>query len=499
MGWPAAALLAVVAVGLLGSPALGSAGARGVLPAAAPTAASTGLWAWGAFDNTSYQTEYLGAYIDTLNSTTGNLSSSAAIAAEVEASHALYEDYVVVNATAPAAGVRAVTVSAVAVATSSFALVIAGDLPAAGTYSNTSAVPLVNTTSVFWVTVQAADLYRIASNYTYANGSLALSNEQIASWAAVNETAVAYHWPSYTMNANGTETVAYATVGSAALTWAAATYSANFTPALTLVEAPLTVGAHWNDSTRAHVTGWSGWAVATALRSNATNTSAYTTGVTSLNATASLGYNFSVVRAQSVAFPNGTTGTAYTIDSVQNGSTGGTSYTLWDGLVLLPSGTALPPAAALRPSVLLERALPAAVSSVPTSQAIVTSAGFPVAADSEVASGTTLSAAPLSAGTAEAKIGAVAPPARPAAASAPVATGTAPTTSSTTSTPGPTNTNPPTSSNPPPAPRSPIATVPPAKSAAAPFEIPVPVLALLVAGIAAAVVAVNLVRSRSEP
>lgn len=480
-GVGAAGLLAVVAI--LALPG-GLAGA-----AAAPaTPASTGVWAWGAFSNTTYVSEAVGAYANSLNLTNGNLSATVADVAAVEELHAELGAFALLNASAPSSGTRAVSTSAVSVVNDSGLVAVTGDLPAAGTYGPTTPVPLVNTTCYYAVRLVEISADSVRANYTYTNGSLALVNEQVNVWTGVNTTIVAYDWPSYSANANGTTTLRYTTSALVTLGWVAESLVASFSPALTLVQAPLSVGKTWNASSNVTVTGSEAYAVVSAARSGATNTSSIAASATSLNASGTLQLSFTVVGAQSVIPPNGTEETGYTI-AVTSGGTLAGAYTLWDGLALLPSGTS-GGAAPKRPATLMDPAIAAAAPGTMT-EPIVSAAGFPVA--TTTASGSSaLVTAPITPSESQSQIATAGTPAKPVTArvpstsSPPTAAPSGPSVPTTSPTP-PATTAPPTTS-------VPVTAHPTAASKPNPLT---PVyLVGIVAGIALAFLAVGLYRRR---
>lgn len=444
--------IALLAIALVPAASAGPA----ALSASTPVTASTGVFAWGAFDNATYQSEYLGAYADSLNLTSGNLSSSRAVVAELVADHALYGSFAVVNVTAPSSTTRSVVVSAISIANYSAIVEVVGTLPKVGTYSPGAPVPLANLSAVYYASIVEVQAYKAYSNYSLVNGTLALANEHVASWAAANDTWIAYHWPGYTNNANGTITVTSTTAAAVALSFVGQTFRANFTPALPLSKAPLSVGKTWNASTQATIVGWSAYASASAYSNGKTNVTAHNSGGTSLNTTTKLGFSFDVVASEQIVFPNGTTGTGYTIATSENGTAGG-AYTLWDGLVILPAGSS-PPVAAHLPTPYAVPDAPAATSG-PVTEAVVSESGLPVATNAMVSSGTTLSTAPLTPAQAKAQITATATPVEPTTAVAPPVT-SPPTLAGASGTPPSTSSPPPPTSNPPPATSNPTPTKP---------------------------------------
>jgi|GEM_PF-3383470 len=421
------------------------AAAAAPLPAAAVPAASAGsdVWAWGAFENATYTSEYVGAYADLLNLTGGNISAAGAFVAEVESLHAEYGAFTVINGTAPTATTRSLESIAIAVANYSGGIIVVGDLPAAGTYAPGAVVPLVNTTSYYVASILEVSAYVAFTNYTLVNGTLSLTDEHLEAFTGVNTTIIAYDWPTVTNNANGTTTVAYTTAGFTVLAWVGENVSATFTPAVPLAVAPLSVGETWNATTQANVTGWAAYAAAVAYATPNASAASATSGVFSLNASVTLAFDFAVVGSETVLFPNGTQETGYLIAATEGGSTSG--YVLWDGLAILPvSGT--PPAATLKPATLVDAEATVSSTAGPATQAVVTGSGLPVATHAEVAAGTTVETAPMSPDTAQGRISTQGTPARPAAPTAPSTT--SPPVTTTPSTPPPASSPPPATSSP---------------------------------------------------
>ncbi|HYK92971.1 MAG TPA: hypothetical protein VEY07_02885 [Thermoplasmata archaeon] len=404
----------MVGLALVAIPVVASAAAA---PAAgAPAAPPTGTWAWGALANATYQAETIGAYSDLLNLSSGNLSGAVGVVAEVQQLHAEYGAFAVVNASAPTTGSRYVEAQAAALANVSGVVVVAGDLPSAGTYAPGSPVPLSNQTGAVAVSIKAVSVEVAFANYTVANGTLGLVNEHVEAVTAMNASEVAAHWPSISTDANGSTTVRYGTAFSVAVGWMAENVSIAFSPALPISEAPLYVGKSWNATTSATVTGWAAYAAATAAGNGTTNVSAFHSGAASLNTTASVGFSFLVTGSETVIFPNGTTGTGFEVVATPS-SGSAVGYQLWDGLVVLPSAPA--PAAAPVASG-GSSALVARPSTLPTSgsSAVVGGSGWPLAAPAGVGSSGSISTAPMSGSSARTQVSAAGTPSKPVRAPA---------------------------------------------------------------------------------
>jgi hypothetical protein len=490
--------LPMLSVGLVALFLVPAGGAAPLATHPAPAvAASTGQWAWGAYSNTTYSMEELGAYADSLNLTNGNLSATNAYVAALEELHAEQGAFVVVNASAPSNSTRAIHTSAIAIVNESGLVAVAGDLPAAGTYGPHSPVTLVNTTCYYAVRVLEISAYVVDANYSYVNGSLALANEQVKVWTGINTTVIAYDWPTYTANANGTTTLRYTTSAYVMLGWVGEVVNATFTPALTLVQAPLSVGKTWNATSNVSVAGWAAYAVAAAASNGATNSSTSSQGVTTLNASATVQFGFDVVGSQSVILPNGTQETGYTIAATENGASSG-SYTLWDGLAVLPNANA-PTAAPARPATVMDHQIAQATPTGP-SMAIVSGSGFPLA--TSMGSGSSaLDTAPVAPAASESRIESAGTPLAPASArtpstaSPPTGNATVPTVPTTTTTPKtPPTTTPPVT--------TPPATTPPVKpvgSTARPSPLTAVYLVAIIAAIAVGFLAIGLLRARRQP
>jgi hypothetical protein len=392
--------------------ASGTAGAS----AATPAGASTGVWAWGALEEVSDRAIYFGAYTDSLNLTSGNLSHSVGEIGELSQANASYLSYAVINATAPTTTTRAIETAAVSEANYTAIVEINGTLPKVGVYAPGAPVELVNTTGIYYASILAVSLYIGFANYTFANGTLALVNEHIAALEEVNETTVLYDWPGYVNDANGSTTVTSTTAGAVALDWVGESFASTFSPALPISESPLSVGKNWTATAKATIVGWDAYKTASAYRNGATNTSSAYSGVASLNTTATLGFAFKVTGTETVVFPNGTTATGYAVTATNNG-TGSSAYTLWDGLAVLPaSGGPAPPA--LAPAA-PKADVPYTTAGAPSSTSIIASSGFPVATSAPVSASTVLSTAPLPTDQAQQAISSAGAPAAPVGAQAP--------------------------------------------------------------------------------
>lgn len=393
---PSVALLAVL---LLATPI----GATG--PA---VSASTGVWAWGAYDNASATNIYVGDYAASLGLIGGNLSSSTSYVAEYASAHAVYEAYTVLNVTAPTSTTRTAVVTAIAIANVTDLVVVNGTLPAPGKYTPGSTLALANETAVYYSHSLSIWAYRLWANYSLTTSALSLVNEQARLFAGVNATAIAWHWPTYTVGSGGSTTVSYPTSGWAELAYFAEIANMTFSPSVPLAKLPLSVGKTWNAATNATVLGATAYEVAGAVSNNGTNSTSWTAGGTTLNTTASLSLDFAVTGSTTVRYPNGTEETGYAVSSTVNGAAGG--YAVWDGLAVLPAGVV--PVAPARP---LGPLAPTTIASGPSTVAIVSGSGLPVGASLVVGSTTTLQAAPLPTSSASSVILAVPTPVRPTA------------------------------------------------------------------------------------
>jgi hypothetical protein len=466
--------------------------------ATTPAGASTGVWAWGAIEAVSDRAIYLGAYTDSLNLTSGNLSHSVGVIGELSQANASYLSYAVINATAPTTTTRSIETAAISEANYTAIVEINGTLPEVGTYAPGDPVPLVNTTGIYYASILAVSFYVGYANYTFSNGTLALVNEHIAALEEVNETSILYHWPGYVNDANGSTTVTSTTAGAVALAWVGESFASTFSPALPISESPLSVGKNWTATSKATIVGWDAYKTASAYRNGATNTSSAYSGAVSLNTTATLGFTFKVTGTETVVFPNGTTATGYAVTATNNG-TGSSAYTLWDGLAVLPaSGGPAPPA--LAPAA-PGADVPYAAPGGPSSTSIVAGSGFPVATSASVSASTVLSTAPLPTSQAQQAISSAGVPAAPVSAQAPTVTNppslgiSNPTSGSSGTTPPSSNSGstPPTSSTPKSNP--PVSTTPAQRSNGLP-TLGVYWLALAVVAIGLAGLAIQVARRR---
>ncbi|MCI4345681.1 MAG: hypothetical protein L3K07_02850 [Thermoplasmata archaeon] len=403
---PLVLVTALAFLALAALPMAGATGIGGVVPQAsiATSTTPTASWAWGAAENASAHVAYVGAYSSALNLSGGNLTRTGAYVAVNESFSAGYLAYAMLNVTSPSSSSRSVEAAAVEVRSVQGAIGISGTLPVAGTYAPGAYVPLTPTTSALWLSEGVANAYLAFANYTVGpNGSLSLANEHVAAWEAINVSLAASNFPNSTLDANGSTTVKYVTANVNEVGWVAENLTASFAPALLVSEAPLSVGETWNSSTQATFVGTAAYASAVSGSANGTSIVVKNAGVSSLNATVPLTFEFSVTGKETLGLPNGTTETAYTVAYTQGGSAG--SYRVFDGLVVLPSsdGTkagGLEPETSVRPA-----SAPLEPSAAPVTRAVLArTEPLPIASESHPSSGAALLAAPVSTATAQAEI-----------------------------------------------------------------------------------------------
>ncbi|MGI0156570.1 MAG: hypothetical protein ACREDE_10635, partial [Thermoplasmata archaeon] len=244
-GWALGALAAILVLTLAVVPlgaASGTPQARGAaMTALDPTPVAS--VAWGAAENLSIHLAYVGAYTSGLNLSGGNLTSTGAFVAVNESLAAGYLSYALLHVTEPSSSTRSVEVAALEIRSTVGAIGIAGTLPVAGTYAPGAVVPLENTSSALWLSEQVADATIAFANYTVGpNGSLALTDEQLRSWEAINVSLRADTFPNSTLDANGSTTLRYVTASLAEVGRVGENVSASFSPALLVSSPPLSVG-----------------------------------------------------------------------------------------------------------------------------------------------------------------------------------------------------------------------------------------------------------------
>lgn len=426
VGGTVLAALALVLVFGSFAPTAGAAapggGARPLLGTASG-AAPNDTWAWGAAANVSFDAVYVGAYNSSLNLTAGNLSMSGAFVAVNESVRVGFAAYAVIQATSPTTTSRYVEVRAVEARELAIALVASGTFPVAGTYGPTSPVPLATTSFSLTGREVVVQAYAAFLNFsTGANGSAALENEHVGAYEGLNLSLAEVNYPNVTAGPNGTETLTYQSAALSAQGYVAETFNASFTPALPVVEGPLSLGKSWNATSTVAFTGSAAYRAVVTFAANGARASQSASAVASVNATGPISVRFAVTNATSLRFPDGSTETVYVITASEG--TSATQYPVWDGLFVLPAGdpthaAGVAPAVHARPA-----AAPLAAPSGPATAAVVApSTGLPVSVRASPSAGATVTGAPMTPQAAEAglqHLGTPHPPSAPPVDGGPV-------------------------------------------------------------------------------
>ncbi|MCI4352610.1 MAG: hypothetical protein L3K14_04400 [Thermoplasmata archaeon] len=370
-------------------------------------------WAWGVETNLSVTLDFLGAYNSSQNLTAGNLTTSGAYVALHESLHLGYAAFAIVNVTSPSVGHLQVQLQAAEYQVLEIELAAQGTFPAAGNYTDNSSVPLVPMNVGLHARVGTLALYQASLNLTTGtNGSLSLDNERVAMYRAINISLVASNFPNVTRSP-GSWSVHYVTGWIQADGWEAAALSANFTPAIPLVEGPLHVGKNWAASSTVRFVG--SWAAASAISAgvpNGPSGSQSRAASAALNWTETLTFDFVVVGTKTIYEPNGTAETGYVIAYTDSG--GSKSVILVDGLLLLPAADPSH-AAGVAPAVQEHPAAAAvAQTATPGDRAVITpNRPVPASVEAKPASGTDVVATPITPAQAAQGIHSLKSPAHP--------------------------------------------------------------------------------------
>jgi hypothetical protein len=411
------ALVALLALALaIPGPAMaGGPGGGGARPLASTAAPPNASWAWGGAANLSYSVSYAGLYDRSLNLTGGNLSSSTAYIVLNESARVGYASYAIVNATSPNPQHRSVEMRALQARYLALSVAASGTFPVAGSYAANQSVPLAPTSFGLAAREVVVNAYVGFLNFTLgANGTVALTDEHLASAEGINVSMDATNFPNVTAGPNGSETIAYQTISMQALGYVTEEMNATFSPGLTVLAPPLTVGSGWNSTTNASVVGRIAYASAIAVSSGGQSAAYRTSGGASANASGVLSVAFRVVNTTLVRMPDGTLERDYVISAASGNST--SQFTVWDGLLVVPSSdptasAGVRPAVGVRPA-----AAPLAPGASPATRAVVSpSRGLPVAAQATPSGGATVLSAPLSSSAAEAAMHGVGTPTPPPA------------------------------------------------------------------------------------
>jgi hypothetical protein len=370
-----------------------------------------GSWAWGALANVSYSAEFVGAYNATENMTGGNLTSAGASIALDEQAAYQYAAYAVVNATTPSNGTRYVTMASVEERALALGIAASGTFPAAGTYGPNRSIPLVPMNVSLAATIVVLTAYQAYLNFTTGpNGSLALANEHLRALKAFNISLVTTNFPNVTRDVSGNEVLAYRSQSLHVTAWIADDLQATFSPALALVQGPLSVGKMWNATATGRFAGTAAYA-ATYLAASGGSTARWSqSALLSANTTVRVALDFRVVGTQTIVYPDGSAETDFVI-AYSNG-TGNAGDLVANGLAVVPAadpthGAGIANAVEARPA-----AAPATTNSAVASESLYsTSRGLPDSSQASPAAGTSVLAHPVAPANAQRAIATLRAPA----------------------------------------------------------------------------------------
>jgi hypothetical protein len=385
----------------------------------APVAAASGpteSWAWGAEANVSIGVSFLGAYNASQALVGGNLTTNGAFLAATENASLGYAVYAIVNESSPNATSRYVTVQAAELQAERLNLVASGSFPVAGTYASGAAVPLAPLNVSLAASVEVLSVYLAYVNYTAGpNGSLAVNNEHVAYARAVNISLAAVNFPNVTSTAANSTTLKYVSGAISEQAYVAIDLTANFTPALPIIEGPLFVGKSWWANSTVAFRGVASYASLVTAHQGGATYQAGNSGATAVNLTGPVHLELAVTGTTTIPYRNGQNETDYVI-TVENGN--GSSVLVANGLVVLPGQD--PTHSAGVTSAVSEH--PAAAAATPATAAPTRAVYSPARqmVDSQQttpSSGKSVTAVPLSVSSARAAMRSLGEPARPMARS----------------------------------------------------------------------------------
>ena len=311
--------------------------AAGAAPRTAMVSATgpTQSWAWGVAANLSASVQLVGEF-----------NASSAIGAN--ATHGLaygaldlsigeqYLAYEIVNLTATSNTSLYVTAEAVDYRAIQLSVALSGTFPAAGTYNNSSAIPLVQVNSSLKLSEAVLDAYAAFLNLTTGpNGSVALVNEHVEALRAFNISGTLVNFPNATTNAAGDEVIAYTTASIAASGWITTNVSASFSPPLVLAPGPLSVGTSWTTNSTAAFVGTTAYAATYAVAVPGVGAVSWSASATaSANATVPVSMSCTVVGDQTVGTLGGGTEQDAVVQCTNLG--GSAAAPIANGLAVLP-------------------------------------------------------------------------------------------------------------------------------------------------------------------
>lgn len=316
--------------------ACGGSGGGDSVPSDGGGSGPCGTWAWGAAANLSAGLEFEGAYNASQFLTGGGLTAAGAYIDLQASLGAEWAAYAIVNATSPAPGALYVTFQAGQLMQVDISVVAQGTFPQAGTYGPNSNVTLVPMNVSLVAHVRLVDRYQAFLNMTTdANGSLALQDEHLQFFRTVDVSLNAVSFPNITTDPSGNAVVQYLSGSIQAQAQVVADLQGNFTPALVLAEAPLSLGESWTSRTDAQFTGQVLWSLtASGVAPSGQPFSVQQNGQDNANANLPLVLTFTVVGERTIFFPGGGSETDYVISC--SGANGDQGILLYNGLVVLP-------------------------------------------------------------------------------------------------------------------------------------------------------------------
>ncbi len=299
-----------------------------------------GTWAWGAAANLTAGFEYEGAYNATQFLTGGGLTAQGAFIDLQASLSAQWAAYTIVNVTSPTHDQLYVTFQAGQMVQLDVSVAAQGTFPAAGTYGPDTNVTLVPMNVSLVAHIKLVDRYQAFLNLTTdPNGSLALQDEHLQFFRTVDLYVNEVNFPNITTDPSGNAQVVYNSASLTAHAQIDADVLGTFSPALQIVEAPLSLGKSWNADSSARLSGQELWTLtASGVAPNGTPFSISQNGQNSVSANVQLALTFTVVGERTIYFPNGSSETDYVISC--DGGDGQQGAYLYNGLLVVPSSVA---------------------------------------------------------------------------------------------------------------------------------------------------------------
>ena len=245
---------------------------------------------------------FVGAYNATQAMTGGNLTSTGAYVVVDESVGMGYAAYAILNVSTPSHGHLFVTLQAAELRVLAIHVAATGSFPVAGNYSANATPPLTPMNVSLAATVVVLDAYRAYVNLTTGpNGSVSLNDEHVRVLRGVNISLAAMDFPNVTTTVGGGHSIKYTTGAIVVRGWVAEDLSANFTPALRIVEGPLHVGKNWTTNPTVRFQGTVAYASLVAVQlPNGVAAQQMQSGSATLNATANVSLVFTVIGVKTV-------------------------------------------------------------------------------------------------------------------------------------------------------------------------------------------------------